>query len=660
LLFSNGTKETLLEEFYSCIHNKNLPVHENETVDKIEHNGSCFSIFSQLHTYKALRVIVAIGKSGNSRMLGINGEKLPKVFTRLIDPTEHTNENILVVGGGDSAVEAAIALAQNNNKVVLSYRKNELSRPKQQNVERFNSLVKQNKITPIFNSKVKKINNFSVNIDTPDGEGTLKNDIIYILIGTEIPIKFFKRSHIKMEGEKGAHWRLNFIAMFSFFFMLYFGKAGDAIDIFSSQNTVMKKILAYLLVPVNVKTSWNLKNYEWLGSLEFFLGWFGSVMFIITGFLSLILVIKKRKENFSTVWLKIKYVYIILAALFFTWLYFSFILSKNSGWAEEPTYLYSLLYCTTMLLFGIRRILSKPTRYIFYQTVSLLSVQIFFLFLLPFHLYDLTIALWFNSESYIIKEIFPHGKWSCFAFILFWPLNLGAIGSSIFWTWFPLIQTFVILPIIIIYWGKGGYCGWICSCGGLAETFGDEYRAKSPHGSMPKKMENIGQVILWVVMIATLLNYLYKNNLMDNGILADTLWGIYKFSIDVIFAGIIGLGCYFFYGGRIWCRFGCPLAALMHIYARFSFYRILSDKKRCISCNICTKVCHMGIDVMNFANKGIPMNDVECVRCSACIVNCPMRVLTFGSVSEIDPDNTVYKKKDIPFVKGWGNGLPSE
>lgn len=629
-------------------------------VNNIEYDRTYFSVFTHLETYKARRVIIAIGKTGNSRTLGIKSEKLPKVFTRLIDPTEHVNKNILVIGGGDSAVEAAIALAQNNNDVAFSYRKETLSRPKPHNIKTFNSLVTQNKITPIFNSTVKQINDFSVIIDTPDGEGTIKNDIVYTLIGTEIPIQFFKRSHIKMEGEKNAHWWLNFITMFSFFSMLYFGKSGVAINIFSAHNTITNKFLAYLSAPYNIKTSWSLNNYEWLGSLEFLLGWLGSVIFIITGLLSLILVIHKRKVYFSTVWLKIKSTYIIAAALLFIVIYFSYNLSKNSGWAEEPTYWYSLLYCSTMLLFGIRRIWTKPTRYIVYQTITLLMVQIFFLFLLPFHLYDSTLAQWFNAESYMIREIFPHGKWSAFAFILFWPLNLGAFGSSTFWTWFPLVQTFVILPIIIMYWGKGSYCGWICSCGGMAETFGDEYRTKSPHGILPKKMENLGQIILWIVMAATLLRYLYQNNMITNGMLADTLWGLYKFSIDVIFAGVVGLGCYFFYGGRIWCRFGCPLAALMHIYTRFSLYRILSDKKRCISCNICTKVCHMGIDVMNYANKGIPMNDVECVRCSACVVYCPMRVLSFGKVSEVDPNNTFFKKMTIPIEKSWKSGLPSE
>ena len=104
----------------------------------------------------------------------------------------------------------------------------------------------------------------------------------------------------------------------------------------------------------------------------------------------------------------------------------------------------------------------------------------------------------------------------------------------------------------------------------------------------------------------------------------------YKWSVDVALAGFLGVGLYFHYSGRVWCRFACPLAALMHIYARFSTFRIFPEKKKCISCNVCTSQCHMGIDIMNFANKGIPMEDPECVRCSACVVACPTGVLQFG------------------------------
>jgi len=98
------------------------------------------------------------------------------------------------------------------------------------------------------------------------------------------------------------------------------------------------------------------------------------------------------------------------------------------------------------------------------------------------------------------------------------------------------------------------------------------------------------------------------------------------------FLGVLGYGAYFWLSGRVWCRFFCPLAALLHVYARFSRFAIVSEKARCISCNQCTSVCHMGIDVMAPAQRGEPMRDPECVRCSACVHACPTGVLQFASI----------------------------
>ena len=126
----------------------------------------------------------------------------------------------------------------------------------------------------------------------------------------------------------------------------------------------------------------------------------------------------------------------------------------------------------------------------------------------------------------------------------------------------------------------------------------------------------LGQVIL---VAGTLLTILFM--LSWHPALADTLGPLaksaeknYKLIVDILIGGAIGVGFYFWFSGRVWCRFACPLAALMHIYARFTRFRIFADKKKCISCNVCTSVCHQGIDIMNFANKGLPMEDPECVR----------------------------------------------
>jgi polyferredoxin len=214
-------------------------------------------------------------------------------------------------------------------------------------------------------------------------------------------------------------------------------------------------------------------------------------------------------------------------------------------------------------------------------------------------------------------------------------------------TWWLIIggvQTFVLIPGLIYFYGKGAYCGWVCSCGALAETLGDRHRHKMPHGPEWNRVNFVGQAVLLVVVVMMVFRIVSWST-PDSGLgqMAGTwfdgmlnqasVFGVplnYYYVVDVTLAGIIGVGFYFWFSGRVWCRFACPLAALMHIYARFTTFRIFPDKKKCISCNVCTSVCHQGIDVMSFANKGLPMEDPECVRCSACVQSCPTGVLSFG------------------------------
>ena len=660
LSFSDGTKESLLEELYTTAGKHDVEIREGETVENITGERGAFEVTTPQGTHHALRIVVAIGKSGNARMLDVPGEKLPKVFTRLIDPGEHHDQDILVVGGGDSALEAAVALAGEHNRVTLSYRRASFSRPKEHNVEALEREIKAGRIQLRLQSTVKEIRDTDIVLQTTEGEQTLTNDAVYALLGTEFPVQFFKRSDIRMEGEKDAAWWIHLVTMISFFVMLYFGKSGVARDVFANTTGIGARLVAYLTAPFNVQLSWSLPGYAWYSALNFWLGWLGSIVFLLSGAAALGALWRKRKNYFGTTWNRIKYTYLTATAILFTGVYFSYLLGRESGWVEEPVIWYSLLYTTTIILFGIRRMMVKPTRYIILQTLTLMGVQTVFLFLLPFVLYDGVLIKLFSTESTFMQQVFPHGKWSSFGLILFWPLNINDFGSSTFWTWFPFVQTFGILLLIVLRWGKGAYCGWICSCGAMAETLGDEYRTLAPHGPTAKRLENMGQIILWCAFGAAGLHFAAGHAPSSPAPIADTIWGLYRLLIDVVFAGVLGLGVYFFLGGRIWCRYGCPLAALMHVYTRFSPYRIMANKKRCISCNICTKVCHMGIDVMGYANKGIPMNDSECVRCSACIVNCPMQVLTFGSVGRPDPDNAVHKEIHIPLARNWTSGLPND
>jgi polyferredoxin len=170
----------------------------------------------------------------------------------------------------------------------------------------------------------------------------------------------------------------------------------------------------------------------------------------------------------------------------------------------------------------------------------------------------------------------------------------------------------------------------------MAETLGDQHRHKMPHGPFWNKMNMVGQGVLaiaFLLLVLRIIGWVTPWTGFDravSGLVDGNALFSYKVLIDLWLAGAIGYGLYFHFSGRVWCRFACPLAALMHIYARFSRFRIFADKKKCISCNLCTTVCHQGIDVMNFANKGLPMEDPQCVRCSACVQTCPTGVLQFG------------------------------
>jgi NosR/NirI family transcriptional regulator, nitrous oxide reductase regulator len=291
------------------------------------------------------------------------------------------------------------------------------------------------------------------------------------------------------------------------------------------------------------------------------------------------------------------------------------------------------------------------------QTISLTLVQWIPLFLLPYLLlpylghngaFDAGFGKTFADNLFPAAN-YGHGReyWRAFGFILAWPLFIWNIFSSkpmFWWLGICFVQTFVLIPLIIRRWGKGAYCGWICSCGALAETLGDAHRQKMPHGPFWNRMNMVGQGALALAALlfaGRAISWTWPSTRIGaaaqrfyDGLLSG--WhpfGIelnYYHVVDMFLAGIVGVGMYFWFSGRVWCRFACPLAALMHIYTRFSKFRIFPEKSKCISCNVCTSVCHQGIDIMNFANKGLPMEDPECVRCSACVQMCPTGVLAFG------------------------------
>jgi thioredoxin reductase/ferredoxin len=550
---------------------------------------------------RARRVIVAIGRSGDYRRLGVPGEDRDKVMNRLHDPKVHAGKQALVVGGGDSALETALALAGAGAKVTLCHRKAELSRPKPANVARLEEALAGGALALRLGSEVLRIDEARVVLRTKDGEQSLDNDVVFAMIGREAPLAFFRRSGVPIRGEWSALRVAAFVAFLAACTLLYL----------------------------------------WKGS--------GSPLH------------PTRPEQFPL------YMPSVLAGLGDSWRAAvqdrTTLLGTLAMSMRSPSFYYTLAYTALVCVFGVRRIRRRRTPYVTAQTLTLMAVQALPLFLLPEVLLPLlgyrgafadglgkTLAdhlfpLYVQSDQVWPAWGHPRAYWQAYGLVLAWPLFIynafvPTPTGGIPWAWLGIgfVQTFVLIPAMVWRWGKGAYCGWICSCGALAETLGDTHRTKMPHGPLWNRLNLVGQVILaaaFLLLGLRVLSWLYPGSLASRAFAASFDGGplSYKWVIDVGLAGIIGVGCYFWLSGRVWCRFACPLAALMHIYARFSRFRIFAEKSKCISCNVCTSVCHQGIDVMAFANKGLPMEDPECVRCSACVQSCPTGTLTFGRVA---------------------------
>lgn len=199
------SKTELIDLWKSVLQKNKIIISEQEKVEKIEKVNDYFIIQTNLNHYTSSGIILAIGRRGTPRKLGVPGENKEKVYYRLLEPELLKNKNILVVGGGDSAVEAAMLIADEGNNVTLSYRSETFSRLKPKNLERMNKYLKYKKINVMFNSNVKEIFDDSVEIELQNEQNVinLKNDLVYIYAGGILPTPFLESIGIKITKKFG-------------------------------------------------------------------------------------------------------------------------------------------------------------------------------------------------------------------------------------------------------------------------------------------------------------------------------------------------------------------------------------------------------------------------------------------------------------------------
>lgn len=287
-------------------------------------------------------------------------------------------------------------------------------------------------------------------------------------------------------------------------------------------------------------------------------------------------------------------------------------------------FLYGFIYTVAVLVMGVRFYLKyRNIRYQVVRTISVSFFQLVLAFMLPIFLESM------NSQN---PEVFVH------YFSYFWPLDYDALfpgtiptGTTFgkFVIGWSLITAFIAVPVLTYYFGKRWYCSWVCGCGGLAETAGDPFRQLSNKSLKAWKVERI--LIHGVLVLITLLTIgLIVNSkwqIIEGGILEE-LKKWYAFIIASTFAGVIGTGFYPIFGSRVWCRFGCPQAAILGILQKyFSRFRITTNGGQCISCGNCSTYCEMGIDVKWYAQREQNIVRASCVGCGICSAVCPRGVL---------------------------------
>ncbi len=301
-----------------------------------------------------------------------------------------------------------------------------------------------------------------------------------------------------------------------------------------------------------------------------------------------------------------------------------------NGGPASRWFLYGSLYTIVILVMGVRMFARyRHNRYQLIRTGSVMFFQLAFAFLIP------ELLLRFNQPTMDLKNIWPLNYSFFFGYNLDALSNSGALGM--FMLVWGIALVLLAVPLLSYFFGKRWYCSWVCGCGGLAETLGDPFRQNSDKSLRAWQFERWiihGVLVFAVVMTALVLYTYFTGEYRVLGIQTGDIQSWYGFLIGAGFAGVVGTGFYPLMGNRVWCRFGCPLAAYLGLVQRFkSRFRITVNGGQCISCGNCSVYCEMGIDVRHYAQRGQDVVRSSCVGCGICAAVCPRGVLRLENAS---------------------------
>lgn len=535
--FREGSKEELVARWQEQVAEAGIAVRNAEEVVGVT-PGAVMLVETNRAVYRTRFVVLASGMRGNPRRLGISGEDDPKVMHRLYSAKAFRGKRILVVGGGNTAVEAAVALSA-ENRVVLMHRGESLSRASRENQRRLGGTGVEVRLKTELRSMAE----------------AREFDHVFVLIGADAPVDFLKRLGVRLENEWDWRRWLGLAVSFVIAYTIYGVKVGKGEEFWPF-------------------TGW---GYE---ALSFF----------------------------------------------------------GRGWS----FWYTVLYTAVVTVFGLQAMRRwGKDRFQRWRFATLIGFQWTFFFLIPEFLFGWAVKYEWVGASLARDPDFAGQAWRSYGLVYAWPLFFYTFFSNPHEVWvvWGVLLSFVLLPVLVLLHGKR-YCSWICGCGGLAETLGDRWRHLAPKGEASIRWERMNAVVLAAAVVVTVL-MLGQDVVKAFREPAGVGIKYYRLVVDTWLVGILPVALYPFFGGKVWCRYWCPLAKLMEMWSafytrmRWSRFRIAANDK-CIACGECTRNCQVGIDVMKFAleQKDLTNANSSCIGCGICITVCPMSVLEFGKIEK--------------------------
>ncbi len=453
-------------------------------------------------------------------------------------------------------------------------------------------------------------------------------DHAFVLIGAELPVKFLQSAGIKLENSwtgkpalAALLTALPYALLFFLWMALGFPEPGEAS--FSPWLASLALIApAAVLVYRGAKRD---DRYAWLG-----------FAFLVT---LTIYGINKALWPYSLLFGQKDYIVIML---------YSGDSERLAGLLNRGgPFWYTVLYCVVMTVFGIKAMkrwgFDRRDKFQIARYCTLIGVQWGLFFILPEFVWH-SLAKFFGAGEATAQGYLAYGL------AYPWPLYIESFNKgwgstpdaqSLFWVVWGMFLTFIVLPVVVLFHGKR-FCSWVCGCGGLAETLGDRWRHLAPKGKAAVQWERMTWVVIAFAVVVTLIMLPYDALRLvasyDAGERGRIVTAWYKLLVDTWMAGILPVTLYPFLGGKVWCRYWCPLAKLMEVTSKF-FSRIgigrfaIQSNDKCIACGECSRYCQVGIPVMQFALKQDTLDNTNssCIGCGICVTVCPMDVLAYGS-----------------------------